>query len=322
MQRRRFLRILAAAVVPACPRIALAQTYPSQPVRLVVGFPAGGPVDIAARIIAPWLAEKLGHPFVVENQPGESGNNATRSVIMAPPDGQTLLVCGPVNVINTTLFDRLDFDFGRDLAPVAGLWRVPLVIEVNPAVPVRALSDLISYAKSNPGKLRVGFAGYGTPQHIGIELFKMMAGIDLTLVPYVGSTPTIADLIAGSIDAMFDPMPSSIAHIRSGKLLPLAVTGPARSGALPDVPIASDFVPGYEAGSWFGICTPKLTPSSVVDKLNMAVGSALEDAGISARLSKIGASAMPGSPVEFGKFIADETERYAGVIRSALIKPR
>jgi tripartite-type tricarboxylate transporter receptor subunit TctC len=322
MQRRRFLRILAATIAPACPRIAQAQTYPSQPVRLIVGFPAGGPVDIAARIIAPWLAGKLGQPFVVENQPGESGNDATRSVVAAPPDGQTLLVCGPVNVINTTLFDRLDFDFGHDIEPVSGLWRVPLVIEVNPAVPVRAVSDLISYAKSNPGKLRVGFAGYGTPQHIGIELFKMMAGVDLTLVPYVGSTPAVTDLIAGSIDAMFDPMPSSIAHIRSGKLLPLAVTGLTRSEALPDVPAATDFVPGYEAGSWFGICAPKATPASVVDKLNRAIGSALGDRDIRARLSEIGASPMPGSPVEFGKFIADETERYAGVIRSTLIKAR
>ena len=259
---------------------------------------------------------------MVENQPGESGNNATRSVVAAPPDGQTLLVCGPVNVINTTLFDRLDFDFGHDIEPVSGLWRVPLVIEVNPAVPVRAVSDLISYAKSNPGKLRVGFAGYGTPQHIGIELFKMMAGVDLTLVPYVGSTPAVTDLIAGSIDAMFDPMPSSIAHIRSGKLLPLAVTGLTRSEALPDVPAATDFVPGYEAGSWFGICAPKATPASVVDKLNRAIGSALGDRDIRARLSEIGASPMPGSPVEFGKFIADETERYAGVIRSTLIKAR
>jgi tripartite-type tricarboxylate transporter receptor subunit TctC len=322
MQRRRFLRILAASIAPACPRIARAQTYPSQPARLIVGFPAGGPVDIAARIIAPWLAKKLGQPFVVENQPGESGNNATRSVVAAPPDGQTLLVCGPVNVINTTLFDRLDFDFGHDIEPVSGLWRVPLVIEVNPAVPVRAVSDLISYAKSNPGKLRVGFAGYGTPQHIGIELFKMMASVDFTLVPYVGSTPAVTDLIAGSIDAMFDPMPSSIAHIRSGKLLPLAVTGLTRSEALPDVPAATDFVPGYEAGSWFGICAPKATPASVVDKLNRAIGSALGDRDIRARLSEIGASPLPGSPVEFGKFIADETERYAGVIRSTLIKAR
>jgi tripartite-type tricarboxylate transporter receptor subunit TctC len=320
MQRRRFLRILVAAVAPACPLIARAQTYPSQPVRLIVGFPAGGPIDIAARIIAPWLAEKLGQPFVVENQPGESGNNATRSVVKAPPDGQTLLVCGPVNVINTTLFDRLDFDFGRDIEPVSGLWRVPLVIEVNPAVPVRAVSELIAYAKSNPGKLRVGFAGYGTPQHIGIELFKVMAGVDLTLVPYAGSTPAVIDLIAGRIDAMFDPMPSSIAHIKSGKLLPLAVTSLTRSEALPDVPAATDFVPGYEAGSWFGIGAPKATPSRVVDKLNMTVRAALNDTNIRARLSEIGASAMPGSSAEFGKFIADETERYAVVIRTARIK--
>jgi tripartite-type tricarboxylate transporter receptor subunit TctC len=320
LQRRHFLHLMASAITaPVLSRVATAQDYPSHPVRLVVGFPAGGPVDIAARVIAPWLAERLGQPFVVDNQPGESGNSATRSVVRAAPDGYTLLICGPVNTINATLFEGLDFSFGRDIAPVAGLWRVPLVIEVHPSVPVRTIPSLIAHAKANPGKLRVGFAGYGTPQHVGIELFKMMAGVDLTLVPYLGSTPALADLIAGSIDAMFDPMPSSIAHIRSGKLVPLAVTTPTRSEALPDVPAAGDFVAGYEAGSWFGIAAPEGTSGHVIEKLNMEVNAAFANASIIARLSELGASALPGSPTQFRKFITEETEKYADVIRSAKI---
>ncbi len=320
IQRRQFLRLTAAAIAaPVLPRVVAAQDYPSQPVRLLVGFPAGGAVDIAARVIAPWLAERFGQPFVIENQPGESGNRATRSVVRAPPDGHTLLICGPVNTINTTLFKDLDFSFGRDIVPVASLWRVPLVIEVHPSVPVRTLPELISYAKNNPGKLRVGFAGHGSPQHVGIELFKMMASVDLTLVPYQGSAPALADLLTGSIDAMFDPMPSSIQHIKSGKLIPLAVTTSIRSEALPDVPAAANSVAGYEAGSWYGIGAPKGTPSNVVEKLNKEVNAALENASIKARLSELGATAIPGSPAQFEKFIAQETEKYAGVIRSAKI---
>jgi tripartite-type tricarboxylate transporter receptor subunit TctC len=320
LQRRHFLHLMASAITaPVLSGVATAQDYPSHPVRLVVGFPAGGPVDIAARVIAPWLAERLGQPFVVDNQPGESGNSATRSVVRAAPDGYTLLICGPVNTINATLFEGLDFSFSRDIAPVASLWRVPLVIEVHPSVPVRTIPSLIAHAKANPGKLRVGFAGYGTPQHVGIELFKMMAGVDLTLVPYLGSTPALADLIAGSIDAMFDPMPSSIAHIRSGKLVPLAVTTPTRSEALPDVPAAGDFVAGYEAGSWFGIAAPEGTSGHVIEKLNMEVNAAFANASIIARLSELGASALPGSPTQFRKFITEETEKYADVIRSAKI---
>jgi len=320
MQRRQFLRLATAAITaPVLPRIAAAQAYPSQPVRLLVGFPAGGAVDIAARVIAPWLADRLGQPFVIENQPGESGNRATRSAVRAAPDGHTLLICGPVNTINTTLFKDLDFNFGRDIVPVARLWRVPLVIEVHPSVPVRTVPELISYAKSNPGKLRVGFAGHGSPQHVGIELFKMMAGVDLTLVPYQGSAPALADLLTGSIHAMFDPLPSSIAHIKSGKLIPLAVTTPIRSEALPDVPTAADSVAGYEAGSWYGIGAPQGTPSNVVEKLNKEVNASLENASIKARLSELGATAIPGSPTQFETFIARQTEKYADVIRSAKI---
>jgi tripartite-type tricarboxylate transporter receptor subunit TctC len=316
LQRRQFLRMAAAmATVSALPRSASAQDYPSRPIRLVVGFPAGGPVDIAGRVIAPWLTERLGQPVIVDNQPGDSGNNATRSVVNAPPDGYTLLVCGPVNTINTTLFEGLDFDFGRDIAPVAGLWRVPLVIEVHPSIPVRTVADLITYAKAKPGELKVGFAGRGTPQHVGIELFKMMAGVDMTLAPYLGSTPALADLLTGAIQVMFDPMPSSIAHIKSGKLIPLAVTTPTRSKALPEVPAAAETVAGYEAGSWFAIGAPKGTPANVIERLNDTINAALENASIRSQLAELGATALPGSSAHFGAFIAEETEKYAGAIK-------
>lgn len=321
LHRRHFLRFTAAAIgIPLSPWLAAGQSYPSRPVRLVVGFPAGGPVDIAARILAPWLAERLGQPFVVDNQPGESGNGATRSVVRAAPDGYTLLVCGPVNTINTTLFQGLDYNFTRDIAPVASLWRVPLVIEVHPSVAAKTLPEFVAYGKANPGKLKIGYAGKGTPQHVAIELFKMVTGADFTLVPYLGSAPALADLLVGKIDAMFDPIPSSISHIRSGKLLPLAVTTPSRSEALPDVPAASDLVPGYEAASWFGIGAPKRTAADIIEKLNTEVNAGLESPRIKARLAELGASAIPGSPAQFGSFIVQETEKYAGVIRTAKIK--
>lgn len=318
LHRRTLMRwMLASMTASVLSRMAVAETYPSRDVRLVVGFPAGGPVDIAGRLIASCLSEQLGQSFVVDNQVGESGNAATSSVVKAEPDGYTLLVCGPVNTINTTLFENLEFDFGRDIAPVASLYRVPLVIEVNPSVPVRTLSELIAYAMSRPGKLRVGYAGKGTPQHVGIELFKAMAGVDLTLVPYLGSTPALNDLLAGSIDAMFDPMPSSIGHIKGGRLVPLAVTTLTRSANLPDVPVAADTVPGYQAGSWFGIGAPRATPSAVIDKLNAAINAALTVSVIKERLSELGAIVLHSSPAEFRTFVAQETQRCAGVIRSA-----
>lgn len=319
MHRRAFLQLLAtAAAMPALSSAAHAD-YPLRPLRLVVGFPEGGPVDIAARVIATWLADRLGQPVLVDNQPGESGNRATRLVARADPDGYTLLVCGPVNTINTTLFKNLDFDFGSDFSPVASLWQVPLIIEVNPSVPATTLASFIAYAKANPGKPRIGFAGVGTPQHIGIELFKVMAGVDVTLVPYLGSTPALADLLAGKIDAMFDPMPSSIAHINAGRLIALAVTTPVKSEALPDVPSASDLVAGYQAGSWFGIVAPRQTPAALVEKLNTVVNAAFADPGIKATLAKLGASSLPGSPTQFHAFIQSETAKYAEVIRSAQI---
>ena len=321
--RRQFLRLTTAAItVPLLPRIARPQTYPSRPVRIVVGFPPSGPVDIAARIISPWLTHRLGQPFLVDNHPGESGNLATREVVRAAPDGYTLLLCGPVNTINTTLFHGLEFDFTRDIAPVASLFRVPLIVEVNPSIGLRTVPEFLVYAKTNPGKLKVGYAGNGTPQHVGIELFKMMAGVDLTLIPYPGSAPALADLLGGRVDVMFDPMPSSIAHVRHGKLLPLAVTTLTRSQALPNVPAMSEFVPGYEAGSWFGIGAPRETPADILGRLNAAVGAGLTDVEIKAHIADLGGTTMPGPAAEFGAFIARETEKYGDVIRAAKITVR
>ncbi len=319
--KRDFLKAaLATASTSILPRTAPAQAYPSRSVRLIVGFPAGGPVDIAGRFIAPWLSEKLAREFVVENQPGQSGNTATKSVVTAEPDGTTLLICGPVNTINTTLFKGLDFDFTRDIAPVAPLYRVPLVIEVNPSVPVRTTAEFIAHAKAHPGKLKIGFAGRGTPQHIGIELFKSMAGIDAALIPYLGSTPALADLLAGKIDAMFDPMPSSIAHIKRGELVPIAVTTSNRSAALPDVPSAAETIAGYEAGSWFGIGAPRMTPKDILERLNKEINAALENPGMLARMAELGGTRIAGSSAQFAEFIAQETEKYARVIRSAGIE--
>src|SRR6266851_635777 len=324
LARRKFLHLTAGAIaVPYIPTIARAQAYPARPVRVIVGFPQGGPVDIAARVISPWLSERLRQPFVVENHPGESGNIATGEVVKAPPDGYTLLLCGPVHTINTTLFEHLDFNFTRDITPVASISRVPLVVEVNPSVPVRTVPEFLAYAKANPGQLKVAVGGgNGTPQHIGIELFKMMAGVDLSLVPYLGSAPALADLLGGQVQVMFDPMPSSIGHIRSGKLIALAVTTPTRSEALPNVPAMSDFVPGYEAGSWFGIGAPNSTPLDIVNRLNTEVNAGLADPKIKARLADLGATAVPGSPADFGAFIARETEKYGKVIRAAKITAR
>ncbi len=319
--RRRFLQLAAGAVAaPFLPRTALARAYPTKPVRIVAGFPQGGAIDIAARLISPWLSERLGQPFVVENLPGESGNIATAKVVKEVADGHALLLCGPVNTINTTLFEgTLDFNFTRDIAAVAGLYRVPLVVVVNPSVPARSVAEFLSYVKSNPGKLKAAYAGKGTPQHVGIELFKLMAGIDLTLVPYQGSAPALADLLSGQAQVMFDPIPSSIGHIRSGKLIALAVTATTPSLALPDVPPMSNFVPGYEAGSWYGVGAPRNTPTSIIDILNTEINAGLADAKIKAQLAELEGTAMPGSAADFAAFIASETEKYAKVIRTANI---
>lgn len=318
VHRRDLLRLAAGgAVLPFVWQCAGARTYPAGPVRILVGFPAGGPVDIAARLIAPWLSGQFGQPFLVENLLGESGNRATKAVVNAAPDGSTLLLCGPVNTINATLFPNRRFDFSRDIAPVASLFSVPLVVEVNPGFPAQTVPEFLAFAKSRPGRIEVGYAGRGTPQHIGIELFKMMAGVDLTLVPYLGSPPALAALLGGEVDAMFDPLPSSIGHIRGGKLRPLAVTSQTRSEALAGVPPMSDFVPGYEAGSWFGLGAPRNTPENIIRDLNDAVNAGLGDSKIKARLAELGGTATARSPSDFGAFLDKETKRFAHVIRTA-----
>jgi tripartite-type tricarboxylate transporter receptor subunit TctC len=321
--RRRLLQVAAGALGSGflC-TTARADNYPSRPVRLLVGFPGGGPVDIAGRTIGAWLSDRLGQPFVVENRPGDSGNIATRAVVEAAPDGYTLLVCGPVNVINSALFDRMDFDFDRDISAVAGLFRVPLVVEVNPALPINTVPEFLTYARAHPGRLKVAYAGTGTPQHLGIELFKAMAGVDLALVPYAGSTPALEALLSGQADAMFDPMPSSIGLINRGRLRPLAVTTSSRSEALPHVPPMSDFVPGYEAGSWFGIGAPRATPSAIITRLNTEINAGLADPLFQKQVAGIGGMVMPGAPAAFAAFIAAETEKYRRVIRAAKIRSR
>jgi tripartite-type tricarboxylate transporter receptor subunit TctC len=271
-------------------------------------------MDIAARLVAPWLSARLRQPVFVENHPGESGNLATRMVVRAPPDGSTVLLCGPVNTINTTLFADLDFDFTRDIAPVASISRVPLVIEVNPAVRARSLPEFIALAKDRPGQIKVAYAGRGTPQHVGIKLFEMMAGVELTLVPYLGSEPALADLLGGQVQAMFDPMPSSLPHLRAGSLIPLAVTSPSRSEVLSDVPSASECLPDYEAGSWFGLGVPRSTPHGVILKINKVLRAALKDQRMQVQLVDMGASTMSGSPTDFRLHIARETDRLAQVI--------
>ncbi len=322
IHRRGFLQLASGSgLALVSSSSARAQSYPSRAVRIIVGFPAGGPLDIAARTIAPFLSSYFSQEFAVQNRPGASGNTATSEVVRAAPDGHTLLLCGPVNTINATLFENLDFDFSHDITPVASIARMPLVIEVNPSVPVRSAPELLAFTRDNPGRLRVAFAGIGTPQHIAIELFQFMTGLRVTLVPYPGSAAALADLLRGEVDAMFDPAPSSMPHIRAGRLIPLATTGPTRSETLPDVPAMSELVPGYEAGSWFGVGAPRGTPDSIVQLLNAAVNKGVADQSIKARFRELGATIMAGSPTEFGQFIATETDRYRGVIRSAGIKP-
>jgi tripartite-type tricarboxylate transporter receptor subunit TctC len=320
MERRHLLKIIAASALPSAAKVSFGAAYPSGQVRVLVGFPRGGPVDIAARMIAGWLSRRLGQPFVVDNQVGESSNVATRTLVRSAPDGHTLLVCGPVNVINDSLFSSLDFRFPRDITPIAGLFRVPLLVEVNPAVPIESASDFLTYAKANPSKLRVAYAGVGTPQHVGIELFKAMAGVDLTLVPFAGSTPALEAVLAGKADAMFDPMPSSVGLAKSGRLRPLAVTTLERSEALPGVPAMSELVPGYEASSWFGVVAPKDTPASIVARLNDEINAGVRDADIQKDIQAIGGMVMPGTAEDFARFLAKEAEVYSTTIRSLGIR--
>jgi tripartite-type tricarboxylate transporter receptor subunit TctC len=321
LPRRQFLHLAAgAAALPAVSRIARAQAYPERPVRIVVGFAPGGANDILARLIGQWLSERLGQPFVIENRPGGGSNIATEAVVRAAPDGYTLLLVGPPQAINATLYEKLNFNFLRDIAPVAGIIRAPNVMEVNPSVPAKTVSEFIAYAKANPGRVNMASAGNGTGPHMAGELFKMMAGVNIVHVPYRGSGPALTDLLGGQVQVMFDALPPSMEHIRTGKLRALAVTTAARSLALPDVPTVSEFVPGYEASASFGVGAPKNTPAEIVDKLNKEINAGLVDPKFKTRLADLGGTVLAGSPADFGKLIAAETEKWAKVIRTANIK--
>jgi tripartite-type tricarboxylate transporter receptor subunit TctC len=319
--RRTFLHLaVSAAALPALSRIAVAEVYPARPVRLVVGFAAGGPQDIVMRLIAQWLSERLGQSFLVENRVGAAGNVGAEAVAHAAPDGYTLLSISSPNAINATLYDNLNFNFIRDITPVASVIRVPLVMEVNLSVPVNTVPEFIAYAKVNPGKISFASGGVGTPQHVSAELFMMLTGVSMVHVPYHGSAPALLDLMGGQVQAMFDTTPASMAYIRAGKVRPLAVTTARRADVLPDLPTVADFVPGYEATSWFGVGAPTNTPVEIVETLNKEINAALADPKIKARLLDLGGTLLPGSPADFRRFVANETEKWAKVIKFANIK--
>jgi tripartite-type tricarboxylate transporter receptor subunit TctC len=321
LPRRKFLHLaVGAAALPVGSHIARAQTYPVKPVRIVVGFAAGGGGDVLARLIGQWLSERLGQPFLIENRTGAGGNIATEAVVNATPDGYTLLLVSSVNAVNTTLYDKLKFIFHRDIAPVASLVRMPQTLDVNPSVPVKTVPEFIAYAKANPGKLNMGSAGIGAPQHIAGEIFKLMTGINMVHVPYRGGAPAIADLLGGQVQVMFDVLPESIQYIRVGKLRTLAVTTAMRLPALPEIPTVSEFVPGYEASNWVGIGAPKSTPSEIINKLNREINAGLADPKLKARLADLGETVLPGSPADLGTLIVSDTEKWAKVIRAANIK--
>jgi tripartite-type tricarboxylate transporter receptor subunit TctC len=322
LHRRQFLRLAAGAVVlPALPHLARAQTWPARPIRLVVGFAAGGAADLIARLIAQSLSERLGQQVIVENRPGGGTNIATEAVVHAPADGYAVLLVTAANAINATLYDKLNFVFLRDIAPVASIIRFPNVMEVHPAVPVKTVPEFIAYAKANPDKLNMASGGNGSTQHLFGELFKMMAGVNLVHVPYRGGAPALVDLLSGQVQVMFDTLPSSIEHIRSGKLRPLAVTTAARLELLPDVPTMGDFVPGYEGSGWQGIGVPKNTPPEIVDRLSKETNAALADPKIKARFAELGGLPLVGSSKDFVKLIADETDKWAKVVKFSGAKP-
>jgi tripartite-type tricarboxylate transporter receptor subunit TctC len=321
IHRREFLRLAAAAAaLPAPPRAAWGQAYPSQPVRIVVGFASGGPNDIFARLIAQWLADRLGQPFVVENRPGASTNIATDLVVRAPADGYTLLFIAQPVAINANLYKNLSFNFIRDIAPVASLVRQSLVMVVHPDVPAKTFTEFFAYAKANPGKLNMASVGIGSTPHIAGELFKMLTGIDMLHVPYRGSGPAVTDLLAGQVQVLFTGPPTLLEHIKTGKLRALATTSAKRLPELPDVPAVNEFLPGYEANTWYGIGAPKGTPTQIIEKLNQAINAAIVDPSLVERFAAVGGIMFGGTPAEFGKLIADETEKWGKVIRAANIK--
>src|SRR5215467_326068 len=315
--RRRFLQLAGAAAVSATPRSTLALDYPTRPVRWVVGYPPGGPQDIVARLVGQVLSERLGQQFLVENRPGAGGNIGAEAVINSPPDGYTMLLVGSPNAINATLYQKLNFVFLRDIVPVASFARTPLVIEVHPSVPVHTLPEFVAYAKANPGKVNYASAGIGTPQHVAAELLKILTGIDMVHVPYRGSAPALVDMLAGQVQVMIDPLPASIEFVRTGRLRPLAVTSEKRWPALPDVPTATEFVPGYLAESWYGAGVPRNTPTEIVDKLNREVNAGLADARIATRIVELGAYVVSGSPADFRQMVADEIEKWGKVVKAS-----
>jgi tripartite-type tricarboxylate transporter receptor subunit TctC len=318
--RREFLHLAGAvAAAAAAPSMAWAQTYPTRPVRIVLGYAAGGGTDIAARLIGQWLSERLGRPFVIENRPGAGGNIAAEAVAKSQPDGYTLLVDGVNNAVNATLYDKLNFNFIHDITPVAGLTRVPYVLLVHPSVPARTLPEFIAYAKANPGKVSMGSAGSGSGTHVSGELFKTMTGIDMVHVPYRSAAPALADLLGGQVQVVFGGAPESIEYVRAGRLRALAVTTAARCEALPDVPAVAEFVTGYEASGWYAIGAPRNTPAEIVNILNAEVNVGLADVRMKARLADSGGTGMPMAPAELGRFVAEETEKWGKVVRLANI---
>jgi tripartite-type tricarboxylate transporter receptor subunit TctC len=322
LPRRRFLHLtMGAAALPAVSRFALAQGYPTRLVRIIVGFPAGGTTDIGARVIAQWLSERLGQPFVIENRPGAGTHIATEAVVRAPADGYTLLMVTGQNALNAALYDKLNYDFVRDIAPVAGVIRTPFVLEVHPAVPVKSVSELITYAKANPGKINMASFGINSGSHLCGELFKLMTGIEMLHVPYRGSAPMLVDLLSGQTQLAFDNLPASIEHIRAGKLRALAVTTTERSEALPNVPTLGEIVPSYEWSAWIGLGAPKNTPAEIIERLNKEINAALADPKIRARFADLSGMVFAGSAAEFGNFIGQNIEKLGKVIRAANIKP-
>jgi tripartite-type tricarboxylate transporter receptor subunit TctC len=307
--------------LPVVSRNARAQAYPTRPVRLIIGYPPGGSADMTARLMGQWLSERLGQTFVIESRPGAATNIATEAVVHAPPDGYTLLLVAPANAINVTLYEKLNYNFIRDIAPVAGLIRFPNVMEVNPSVPAKTVPEFIAYAKANPGTLNMASSGNGSTIHVSGELFKMMTGISMVHVPYRGGAPALTDMISGQVQVMFDNVPTSIEFIKAGKLRPLAVTTARRSEVLPDLPTVADFVPGYEASAWYGVGAPRGTPAEIIERLNSEINAILADPKTNARFAELGASLIGGSPADFGRLVVEETSKWGKVVKFSGAKP-
>ena len=321
LPRRQFLQLAAGAIALAnVSRIAKAQAYPARPVRILVGYAAGGGVDVIARLIGQRLSERLGQPFIIENRPGAGTNIATEAVVRSPPDGYTLLLATGANAVNATLYEKLNFDFVHDVAPIGSIVRVTLVMVVSPSFPAKSLAEFITYAKANSAKMSVASGGVGGPDHLSGELFKVMAGVNMIHVPYRGLAPALTDLLGEQVQVVFSTVPAAIEYIKAGKLRALAVTTATRSGLLPDVPTVSETVPGFEASQWYGVGAPKNTPAGIVDQLNREINAALVDAKMKVRIADLGCSGLPGSPADFGHLIAADTEKWAKVIRTANIK--